>query len=744
MVGIIYSLLVFSLLACAFVHRVPSAEASTTPCNTIYLLHVVPYPDRAKLSGWDRGLEVIPAGHLATKHINNHTDILRDQKLEVIDIASEACAITTPLDGYVELFSKVASSEQRCVFGVIGFYCSSVTTITVPLLSHPGFGYVQLTSSTSPLLRNTEKFPYLFSVITSSQVYNRAIIAMMTEFNWMKISVAFNSLEIYFRSTGKSFAELIKNTPGVTLLANIPITRSRDQISRLFDGLVRKESRISFLSVSVEESSKILCEAFHRGFLWPGYVYILQEKELLDIISFNEKCSVEEMLLAVEGIFIYEYRLYVRNNTILSSGKSYQSYHKEYLEALDKFAKETGLKLMENEYANSLYDQVLAFALAMNKSMDKIDLKINDSFTNIISLNPSIRHILAEELRSVSFQGASGAIIFDERQEAQTFLDIYQVKNGHKVLIGYFDSYEQEISFVYNFDKQKIPPDSFRRVPYIIPLWLRVPAMIIQGLLLTMLLISTLAFIYWREKPEVKSTSLYISMVILTGCLLMCISPIVNNIFTTSVTFTFICNVELWFSLNGFSILMVALLFRLLRIVHVFHSYHSTGKYWSDAFLLLYISLFSCVMVGLLLMWTVADHIHLMTKSVYIPSAHPPFYLEYRYCSCQYIGMWLALCYSWIGLLLICVLFLAIQTRHIKYRHFKDTKKVNAFIYSICIVFTTFISLSHLFEMVNIIIAAYLFRWFSYFTIVLMCQLFLFLPKFVPLLYNYFIRERHT
>lgn len=694
----------------------------------------MPYPDPDENSGWDRGLEVIPAGYLATQHINNSPDILRGEKLELINIDSGACASSSrsPLGGFVDLFNNVSTSKLNCVFGVIGLYCSSVTNVIAPLLSHPKFGYIQLTSSTAPLLRNTKLFPYLFSVVSSSDVYSSAVIEMMAEFNWKRISVVYDFDEISFRSTGQNFAKLIRTTPELNLIADIPITKASDQITRMFKEIVQRESRVNYFAVTIEESGRIMCEAFQNRSLWPGYVYIFFERNVSQIISYNKTCSKQDMLSAIEGIFILQYRLFVNNNAILLSGKTYQSYYDGYLEALDRYASKTKIELKENEYANTLYDQVWAFALAMNNSMDKIDTSINDSFKNIINFTPEIRRILAEQLRMVSFQGVSGAIRFNERQEVQTSVEIYQVQKGQQVLIGMFDS---KIGFLDDFDKQSMPKDSFSTEFYVAPLWLRVPVLILQVLLFTMLLMSAIALIYWRKKPEVKSTSLFISFVILIGCLLMCVSPILTNIFTKASVFTALCNVDLWFSLNGISIVVVALLFRLLRIVHVFRSFHSTGKYWSDTFMLLYIGLTSCIMVMLLLVWTAVDHVKLLPKPVYQSSARPPFYLNYMFCSSNHLEVWLGLSYAWIALLLVVVLFLAIKTRHIKHKHFKDTKKVNAFIFSICIIFSIFIPLSRLLEVVNIVIGAYIFKWLSYFTIVFMCQLLLFLPKYAPLIY---------
>ena len=735
------------LVVCAVLQTETSADECTSTCDTLYLLHVVPYHDSDEHSGWDKGLEVIPAGFLATQHINSSPDLLRGHKLAIINIESEACARNTaPLDGYVELFSKLSSSEQKCVFGVIGLYCSSVTSVIAPLLSHPRFGYIQLTSSTSPLLHTTKNFPYLFSVVTSSEVYSRAVMAMMDEFNWTRISVIFDFDELVFRSSGLRFAKLIDTTPELDLLTNVPFLNQSNQATKMFDEILKTASRLSYLSVTVEESGMIMCEAYHRHLVWPDYVYIFPDRTVAEIMSYSKKnksCSEDIMLSAIEGIFILQYRLFVSNNTTLLSGKMYQSYYDEYMEALDISASKIGMDLKENEYANTLYDQVWAFALAMNNSMDKINISLNGSFKNIVNRTPDIRRILAKELRNISFQGASGTIRFDnENQEVQTVVDIYQVRNGQQVLIAVFESYPRRVSFQDNFDKQPIPPDSFEHKAYMIAIELRVTVLILQGLLLIILFISTTALIYWRKRPVIKSTSLYISFIILIGCLLMCISPILNTIFTTPTAV--LCNVDLWCSLNGISIVVVALLFRLLRIVYVFRSFHSTGKFWSDMFLVLYITLTSCIMIVFLLVWLAVDHVRLVTKSVYINSAHPPFYLNFTSCSSNHFEVWLAVAYTWIGLLLIIVLCLAIKTRHIKHKNFKDTKKVNAFIFSICIIVAISIPLVHLLIAVNIVIGAYILKWLSFFTIVSICQLLLFFPKYVPLLCTKSSRQRTT
>ena len=64
----------------------------------------------------------------------------------------------------------------------------------------------------------------------------------------------------------------------------------------------------------------------------------------------------------------------------------------------------------------------------------------------------------------------------------------------------------------------------------------------------------------------------------------------------------------------------------------------------------------------------------------------------------------------------------------------KDTKKVNVF--SLCLFFALFIPLSYLLQAVNIVVGAFVFEWLAYFMVSFSCQLFLFLPKVIPVYLN--------
>ena len=102
-------------------------------------------------------------------------------------------------------------------------------------------------------------------------------------------------------------------------------------------------------------------------------------------------------------------------------------------------------------------------------------------------------------------------------------------------------------------------------------------------------------------------------------------------------------------------------------------------------------------------------------------------------------SLWVFLSLSYTAVLLFLVLFLAIQTRHVHKDNFKDTKKVNFFVFLVVVVLAITISLEVVFVEAGIDIGADVSKWLAYFAVAVICQFCLFAPKTVPLLVNKFV-----
>ena len=217
-------------------------------CSVLHLLNVQPFPDEGVFAGFDRGLEFIPAAHLAAEEINNRSDILTGFELKVIDIDSEACGRSTIAKGVVNFYRElVVRPKPTCIVGVIGFVCCSVTNVLAPIIGHQNIGYVTLANSVFPQHRNITAFPNLYHTISSSSVHNIVLLSMMQAFNWKKTGLVYDSLHIFYRSTANDFIQRIDSLPNTQLIVMVPLSAMNLQsVSDVFDIINAQEVRISY------------------------------------------------------------------------------------------------------------------------------------------------------------------------------------------------------------------------------------------------------------------------------------------------------------------------------------------------------------------------------------------------------------------------------------------------------------------------------------------------------------------
>jgi ABC-type branched-subunit amino acid transport system substrate-binding protein len=712
-------------------------------CPTLYLLNVQPYPvspgESAALFIWDKAFELIPAGHLAAEQINNSSDILPGRQLKLINIDSEACGINTISKGITNVYRELVNFNRTCIVGVIGFFCSAVTSAISPIISHPNIGgYVHIAASTSPVHRgnNSRKHSELFHIIESSSAFNEATLELMRTYNWHRIASVHTDSEFYFMSTSVDFVRRISSKPGFNLTARIHIAEnSQAHIMERFDTIREKEARISYWSVTSDQAAYLLCTAYKRNFIWPEYVYIIQEHDISHI-EIKTSCTKVELVKAMEGVFILNYRLYVENDTELVSGVNYSEYQRLYTDRLKDTNDES---LQNNLYANSMYDQVWAFALAINNSLPSIESQ-NLSFEDygLGKGVPIISKILKNELKHVTFQGASGRVDFSKHQGSSTHVNIFQVQRGKPKLIGIYDPYNRNITLIAPHVRD-FPKDTFDTVYQLLPPWLGACILVAQVTLFGLITTNLVLIIWWRKEKEIKAISPLLSIFMMIGCYFLCAAPLFTTMYRMLVIenkalVTSLCYLKIWVSSIGMELILSILLLKLLRIYHIFHAKQMImmSDYWEDKYLVIYALLICAGKVLLLILWNTITPISSKVIREYMSTGNgSPYYWTTTHCVTSAIWSAGILLYS--GVLLFMVVVLAIETRHIKNDPYKDTKKVNAFIFFIVIVLTISIPMWIILEEIEIELAANMFELVTYFSVPLLCQICLFVPKTLPL-----------
>ena len=540
------------------------AENESQPeLPTLRLLAMIPSAEN-RLPPCHRGdWEILSAAEMAVDKINRRDDILPGYRLELIPVNTETCNKSLVTEAPVNFVRQVTGGDLNIV-GVVGLVCSTVTQAISPLAGRPEIDLLQISAGAiSPVFAREKEYPRLYRMISSSTVYNDVVLSLMATFQWKRISMVRDAKLIQHTTTADNFVTKLHEGTELEFVFLGDITPTCP--SSPVHNLIRKRARIIYASVTAFEARELLCEMYQKGNRWPDIVWLFHDLSIEDLILSTEKCDNDTMQTAVEGVFLMRYRLQPNPNTILISGQTYSEY------LMERHNHRNGIQ--ENQHANSLHDSIWAFALALNISVSEgLGLK-NSNMTRLVEKN----------LRKIHFSGSQGDIAFNEEREVVTEVDIFHVKDGEEIYAGHYTQATRNITV--RLPLEKIPGDDF-----VIYLHLAFPisVLIITAILLVFTLVVLVFFIYYWNKPSIKATSRYQSLLMLAGCCMMYMAALLvaTAEFVSYSLIGPLCQVDIWFGAIGLQLIYSTLFMRLLRIYKIFLASSNLrklqGKIWSD------------------------------------------------------------------------------------------------------------------------------------------------------------------
>ena len=676
---------------------------------TLHLLTLVPMAEKRD--------ELITAARLAVHKINMRDDILPGYKLEIVPANAETCNQSLVTEALGNFVRHVTDGDLKIV-GVVGLVCSTVTQAVSPLAARPEIDLLQISAgATSPVFTSKKEYPQLYRMIPSSATYNNAVLALMTEFQWGNISVIRDTTLIQHTTTADDFVMKIKlqSEFDLVLMGDVTPTFSISPIQNL----LQKAARIIYASVTASEARGLLCESYWRGRHWPDFVWLFHDLSFEELMESTQNCSSDTMLRALEGVFLLQYRLQPNSSTTLVSGQTYSEYRRKLQEHIP------GAK--ENRDANALHDSIWVFALALNKSMSE------ELETYASELDKSIVTTLVERnLRAVNFSGALGDIAFNDEREVVTMVNISHVREGKLIYVGHYNPLTENVTV--QLPPERIPKDYFdtnvtATTGLIITTFV---AVIILCIFTTVVLV--LVIYYWN-KPSIKATSPFLSLLILAGCYMLYIGCFIAGVRESidSQYFGPLCQAQLWFCTTGLELIYSALFMRLLRIYRLFFFiFEKPGKLWSNQSMVVLTFIPVSVVIILLTLWSAVDpFVTRYSPPLFRPMGNPPHYMVNVFCQSRALIVWLlVILYGVNGVTVVAVAVLAILTRKVHLDCFNDTKQVNIFVFSTVISVCIWFSYLPLFVyIVPSPTAGYVFSVLSYLVIPFLCKVFLFVPK---------------
>ena len=621
---------------------------------------------------WEGGKEILLGSLVAKETINNKSEC----QLELIQVDNGICGTANNFNLLQQSFAQLVNDGQKFV-GVVGLSCNDKFQFLVSSVS-----------SGTEVVRQVATLTNLPSQSGHKILLIRALFRFMKEINWRKLGVITETGNTYFSRTAEILYREAKYDPyiDVVMYQQLQVrTLSSGRVIHLIQNNIM--SKITYISVNLQSTVDILCSAYQNKMLWPNYVFVLHSYLVEDIVEVDAACNITEALENV--LFLREQKTtYVLGSTTYEDFRMQHSNHSK--------SSQNGHKL--NPYSVILHNLVIATLL---------NLRL---FNFSISVDESVSQDMIIEI--TQYQNGSD-ISFSIIHENNTM--VIDNQNVIRKIAAVSDEFEMQFEGA--------------STGYTIIFLIEI---IVGFKFVTIMLIG---YIYFRNEPEVKSTSFMLSLLIFLGCylnliVLSLLLYLDQPISISKVILNTICGVIPWISGLGVStsLIIATVLVKLARVYHIFNRMtpKPLGKTSSDLFLAGYVLLILFPMIVVLTTWTVIDRF----KITFRPSPKSGFFQ--RQCLSDYLTIWLPLLVLNIVVLFLVLMIVALRSRHIREKHFQHTRRVNMFIF--CLFFNISLPFSYWWLLENLgtsvpLHIATIPLHIGHFGIVVLCQLLLIAPK---------------
>ena len=681
-----------------------------------------------------RYVSIVSGALIAQDEINNRTNLIPGYHIELIVKRREPCSSNHLVAGLSNLLNYTIDPPCRPVVAVSGLGCSSHTIVMSPVAGHNGFDLIQLSSANSPIFQTqNHRFPHLWNFLGSATVYPDTVLALMDQFNWKRVGLVYNSGSVFTHEIAVYFEQKIKSSRSKHLVFSEEIRgTTKIYFDRVISHIKSQGVTILVVMLSKEQDSILVTRVLKEGLLYPQYIWIHVEIMLEWLV--NEKLYDRATIFSgIEGhIFLVPLTTAHNQSARLVSDEPYSVFEQKFKNRLPQLKDLYNVSDIFSEvvFGSYYYDQVWALALALNNSLPVLRNK-NLSIDGYTIGQPEITAVIEEQMANLSFKGAGGLVEFNQYRSVSTpvqivwFIDPLNIANFHTYMNAS------------DLPKDRLDNDyALISLPVAIVLYVAATAVII----LTTIQLVLFMYLHYNNCKVVRATSPYLSLVMFVGCYLFCVAAIFtitqgSFLLSSNMYSATIC-ILLLSAVNAFSLTLTTLFIKLLRVYHIFRSSNhlksNLGKKFKNYSLFFFILLLSLT-PNIVFLFTLMFEIPTMSRyeTQVIRDSHFMNVIHIRLTGTgPYVAV--ACMLSYLAMFILLILFLAIRTRKITYKNFKDTKKINSFIAIVIFVTTlgsSFVSVLFLRQKEA--------EGYMVLTVCLLifptaCQLVLFLPKILP------------
>ena len=706
---------------------------SVVAVQHLKIISIVSNSSDADTPLWGRGEELIPGALLAAEQVNSNEDVLNEFHIEVAPLFVQDCSVS---EGILETVKELLTTDHP-VIGVTGLFCPTLVEVLSPLFSHRELNLIQLSGATivDHAVAEDKNSQHILSVVSGIEAQVKALFNLMEALNWSRFNLvtiwSSKPLEDYYTKLAEQVMSSSMTNSHFFEIKNLVLqSELKNSVEHLVEQLRLSTSPIFVVALPPETAADLLCHAFMNKMTWPRYGWIM-----LDLtVNESAQCGGESLLRAMESVIVLQTELEQDDNLTLISGNSYSNYKHNIQKTFSS---------LFNPYTNVLYDSVWALALAVNSSLQHTNIQVlrnsNRTFSTKTKFGtlPGVANQIAISLMKTSFTGASGKF---QNGRFQTPQEMYQIQDESFVLFGKLCSYANSTSFYLDLLNKTRPQDVIPRISRLLPVSATSIMLSISSLCVVFVTVLLVIFLCYWKHPEVRASSRALSLCIFLGCYLLLASALGRSL-SESITGSpsYWCIVFSGCCYIGVDLILATVLAKTLRIAYVFTKFKKTGRACSDVALFAMIALIVSGKLLILSLWSAIDLYHTVEVLELATDGYGlPYYTVFERCYSQYVVVWLLIIFAYSFAVSIPLLILAYRTRKIKQehlRHFKDTKKINAFIFFLVMFGGVGIPLWTILWIVSEsqMIDAYVV--FAGLTgVSVMCQVFLIIPKIGPVL----------
>ena len=707
----------------------------------LYVIVMAPYPSLPPFNpSWEGGPAVVPAALVAKDYINNRDDILKDYTLNFL-VLNSGCNVV--LNARHNLTESVFYSGKNIV-GIIGPGCSEAALAVAPLVIDDRISLLQVApTATSPLLTNHTLYPNTFRPTVSALGYVNIYLEIIRRHNYRNVGAVYEAERAFQVAVYAHFESDVQDA-GVTV-SSIGLFNTSIPINEFLFKV-----RIIFIFSSTGFARIVLCLASKLGLLYPEYQLIFTNRSpsnFMTGVTFRlddtvYSCSREEMERATVGVVFNVFRLTRQDRDYITNvGVSYNQYLQDYEEALSLHLESLGLSsAISTEHHSNYFDATWALALSLNNSLPRLNEQ-ELSLENYTYLMPEITQILRKELLKLSFEGMRGKVQFSEATldgANVTVIDIYQVLNVDGQLtsgaIGFYDPTLDAALVLY--PNASLLEGDFN-LNYIKPhISLGVIAMVVVGVLFIILVACQIANVVWANYRTVKATSPNLNHLLFSSCYLSLVgAAMYTNAFvflsisnSSNIVIPVHCSALQWSGTMTYSLLFGTLCAKRWRVYRIFRTFASSIKRLDDSILISIALIPLLIDVVMNILWNTID-------PWYFSVNHGTGLEVLATCTTNNEVVWAVCIAVPKGILTMMVLYLAIATRRVHKREFKQTKSINILIFSILVLIGISLPLFIILQFIMLPWAISV-RYVSFCLLVLgpvvLCIVLLLLPPLIP------------